>query len=207
MIAFFHPFCDAMGGGEKVLFEAIKALQDEKEFENDTLLVYSGAEMSAEQLCKAIKDKFSTQVNLKRNNLQFVKLKTHETMQAENYPSCTLLWQLIAYNRVCAEALQLKPCDVFIDTIGVGFAYPLVKTLFGCKVVSYTHYPTISSDMIKQIDTNQFNNQVAGNPILKMGKRIYYWGLMLAYGQCGRFADQIATNSSWTDKHIRSLWD
>jgi len=44
---------------------------------------------------------------------------------------------------------MMRPADVFIDTIGVAFAYPLVKLLFGVKVVSYTHYPTISSDMMK----------------------------------------------------------
>lgn len=27
VIAFFHPFCDAGGGGEKVLFQALHALQ------------------------------------------------------------------------------------------------------------------------------------------------------------------------------------
>ena len=27
IIGFFHPFCDAMGGGEKVLYQAIKAIQ------------------------------------------------------------------------------------------------------------------------------------------------------------------------------------
>lgn len=75
-------------------------------------------------------------------------------MNAEKYPTFTLLWQLIAYNKVCIEALSTVPCDVFIDTIGVGFAYPLVKILFGCKIVSYTHYPTISSDMLKQVGTN-----------------------------------------------------
>ena len=26
IIGFFHPFCDAMGGGEKVLFQALKAI-------------------------------------------------------------------------------------------------------------------------------------------------------------------------------------
>ena len=29
IIGFFHPFCDAMGGGEKVLFQAIKAIQQD----------------------------------------------------------------------------------------------------------------------------------------------------------------------------------
>ena len=26
IIGFFHPFCDAMGGGEKVLFQALNAI-------------------------------------------------------------------------------------------------------------------------------------------------------------------------------------
>ena len=128
-------------------------------------------------------------------------------MEAENYPSLTLLWQLIAYNRVCAEALSTMPCDIFIDTIGVGFAYPLVKILFGCQIVSYTHYPTISSDMLKQIDTNQFNNRVAGSFVLRSVKRIYYMILKLAYSFCGRFADAIAANSSWTEAHLLALWN
>lgn len=61
---------------------------------------------------------------------------------------------MLAYNEVCAEAMNKAPCDMFIDTVGVGFAYPLVKVLYGRKVVSYTHYPTISSDMLKQTETN-----------------------------------------------------
>ena len=72
--------------------------------------------------------------------------------------------------------------------------------------MSYTHYPTISSDMFKQIDTNQFNNKHAGNPIMRLLKHLYYFVLMMIYKVCGRFADVVATNSSWTDRHIRSLW-
>lgn len=64
VIGFFHPFCDAMGGGEKVLFQAIKALQDERLFENDTIMVYSGASMKPDELCDAVKDKFGTRIKL-----------------------------------------------------------------------------------------------------------------------------------------------
>ena len=178
-----------MGGGEKVLFQAISALQAVPNFDNDTILVYSGATMDPADLCKAVKDKFGTDINLSKNNLQFVKLTTHETMLAANYPSWTLFWQLIAYNSVCAESLRAAPCDMFIDTIGVGFAYPLVKLFFGCKVISYTHYPTISSDMLKQINTDQFNNKVSSSPVLKLGKYIYYRILMVLYSLCGFFVD------------------
>lgn len=127
-------------------------------------------------------------------------------MEALNYPSFTLLWQMLAYNEVCVEALTLRPCDVFVDTVGVGFAYPLVKLLFGCQVVSYTHYPTISSDMLKQIDVAQFNNKHSASAVRRALKKVYYKGLMVLYAWCGVFADQIATNSTWTDDHINKLW-
>jgi alpha-1,2-mannosyltransferase len=67
--------------------------------------------------------------------------------------SLTLFWQMIGYWQVMFEALNKYPCDLIIDTIGVGFAYPLVKHVFGLKIVSYTHYPTISSDMLAQTDS------------------------------------------------------
>jgi len=128
-------------------------------------------------------------------------------MHASNYPSATLFRQMLAYFEVCAEAINEKPCDLFIDTVGVGFAYVLVSVLYGRRIMSYTHYPTISSDMLKQIDTNQFNNQFANSgPHVKFAKRIYYHILTIAYKLFGSFADQVATNSSWTDGHIRELW-
>ena len=75
-------------------------------------------------------------------------------MDSAKYPTFTLLWQMLAYNEVCAEALNTAPCDMFIDTVGVGFAYPLVSLFYGRRVISYTHYPTIQSDMLKQVDIN-----------------------------------------------------
>jgi len=81
-----------------------------------------------------------------------VHLEKADKMRPEHYPSFTLLWQIIAYFQVCAEACRSVPCDVFVDTIGVGAAYPLVSFVFGIRVLSYTHYPTISSDMVDQVD-------------------------------------------------------
>ena len=55
---------------------------------------------------------------------------------------------MMASLRVVLEALQACPCDIFIETMGVGFTYPLVKLLFGPLIVPYVHYPLLSSDMI-----------------------------------------------------------
>jgi alpha-1,2-mannosyltransferase len=38
----------------------------------------------------------------------------------------------------------------YFDTSGYAFTYPLAR-LFGCKVICYTHYPTISSDMLSRV--------------------------------------------------------
>ena len=72
--------------------------------------------------------------------------------------------------------MTVFPCDIFIDTVGVGFAFPVVKVLFGVKVVSYTHYPTISTDMLKQTDQSSFNNKQKG--IFAKVKKIYYYVLI-----------------------------
>lgn len=71
-------------------------------------------------------------------------------MDSCHYPRFTLLFQMLAYFNTVTEAMlhTTVPCDIFIDTIGVGFTYPLVKYVFGATVIAYTHYPTISSDML-----------------------------------------------------------
>ena len=73
--------------------------------------------------------------------------------------------------KVCSEALRLMPCDIFVDTMGVGFAYPFVKLFFGPKIYSYTHYPLVryekdlitlySDDMLRVVSSNiqQYNNR------------------------------------------------
>lgn len=80
----------------------------------------------------------------------------------------------------------------------------MIKILFGVKIVSYTHYPTISQDMLKQTEQSQFNNKQTG--IFSKLKRIYYQVLIILYTICGKFGDYHATNSSWTHSHITKMW-
>lgn len=61
---------------------------------------------------------------------------------------------------LAAEAVFLRPPGVFVDTAGYAFTYPVVKLLAGCPVVCYTHYPTISTDMLRRVSKrqNMYNN-------------------------------------------------
>lgn len=45
--------------------------------------------------------------------------------------------------------------QVFLDTAGWAFAYPLARAA-GCRVVSYTHYPTVSADMLVQVNPQSY---------------------------------------------------
>lgn len=123
-------------------------------------------------------------------NLHFVKLRSEgKSLKPDNYPSFTMFWQAWASVKVCFEAMVTCPCDVFIDTMGVGYAYPVVKLFFGPKIYSYTHYPLVSYDMMRDVvnGVQQFNNreEITASKLKTNIKKIYYVLLTYLYSFCG----------------------
>jgi hypothetical protein len=55
----------------------------------------------------------------------------------------TLLGQSMGAIWLGFEALNTIVPDVYFDTMGYAFTFPLFKLLAGCKVGAYVHYPTI----------------------------------------------------------------
>lgn len=109
------------------------------------------------------------------------------------------------------EALVKYPPDIFLDTMGYAFVYPIFKYFGKCKIAAYTHYPTISTDMLKRVQNriaaHNNSNYVAKNPFLTWMKLVYYRIFARLYSFVGRKADAIMVNSSWTENHILNLWD
>ena len=70
IIGFFHPAADACGGGEKVLFNAISALQSSIENEKIKIVVYSGSLKPKKDIFKLIKERFN--INLDASETYFV---------------------------------------------------------------------------------------------------------------------------------------
>ena len=86
--------------------------------------------------------------------------------------------------------------------MGYPFTYPFIKLLFGSKRVpvgAYVHYPTISTDMLDSLPTDN------KSPKIKV-KRSYWRMFAQMYKACGASVDVVMANSSWTARHIRSLW-
>lgn len=206
-------FSDNGAGGEKVLWTAIKAIQNNTEslgkkgHEKIVVLVYSGSQMQADEILEhKVYKRFG--IDIDKTKVHFVQIskEMHEALDPKNYPTMTMVWQALAYIKVVFTAVQEGPCDVFVDTMGVGFSFPFLKIFCGMKVYSYTHYPFISRDMIETVRRNkdQYNNQATG--VKKHVKLFYYQIIYYFYKLCGMFCDKVACNSNWTRGHMDELW-
>lgn len=206
LVGIFHPYCNAGGGGERVLWAIVQVLQTK--FPALDVVVYTGdVNTTPEQMVSNVSQ------NLKMDLVRvprFVFLHQRKWVEAERYPVCTLLGQSVGSVVLGIEALIKCTPDYFIDTMGYSFTYPLFKVVAGCSVASYTHYPTISSDMLHLVSNSDasYNNRplIARSPLFTTCKLLYYHLFAIAYGFSGRFADLIMVNSHWTRDHIISMW-
>ena len=59
------------------------------------------------------------------------------------------------------EALMRFVPDIYIDSMGYAFTYPLFRYLASIPIFTYVHYPTISTDMLEQIRDRRptYNNR------------------------------------------------
>jgi len=196
-IAFFHPYCNSGGGGERVLWCAVSAVSTA--YPKVKIVVYTGdLEVSPDEIIKRTKQRFNITLP---DSIEFVYLHRRRWVEAENYPYFTLLGQSLGSIVLGIEALRLFQPDIYIDTMGYAFTLPLFCLIAGCKVSCYVHYPTISSDMM-----NKVIQQKGERKTISSIKLVYYQLFAKLYGIVGWFADSIMVNSSWTEEHINSLW-
>lgn len=206
VIGFFHPYCNAGGGGERVLWCAIRAIQlNHPEYE---CVVYTGdCDATAEDILEHAAIKFNITLP---HPVKFIFLHKRTWVEAHHYPYFTLLGQGIGSMVLAYEALSTYVPDVFFDSMGYPMSYFVFKAFTKCKIACYVHYPTISTDMLSIVAdrTGSFNNRavIAQSSILTNAKLIYYHLFAWIYGCAGRRCDVIMVNSTWTKGHIENLW-
>ncbi|KTW29878.1 hypothetical protein T552_01082 [Pneumocystis carinii B80] len=191
IVGFFHPYCNAGGGGERVLWTAIKAIQSE--YSHIICVVYTGdINSKKEEILKKTKEIFEIELDEKR--IQFIYLYKRHYVSPERWPYVTLLGQSLGSLILAYEAINKCIPNIFIDTMGYAFTYPLISSCLDIPIIAYVHYPTISQDMISKLSNK------------RILKNIYWRMFALAYSFCGHYANLVITNSSWTQAHIESLW-
>uniref|UniRef100_A0A1B0D6I2 GDP-Man:Man(3)GlcNAc(2)-PP-Dol alpha-1,2-mannosyltransferase n=1 Tax=Phlebotomus papatasi TaxID=29031 RepID=A0A1B0D6I2_PHLPP len=206
-IGLFHPYCNAGGGGERVLWCAVRCLL--KKYSDVKVVIYTGdVGISPRDILKKAKNTFN--VSVQEKDVEFVYLHRRKWVEAVKYPYFTLLGQSLGSMWLGLEAAWKFPPDVFVDTMGYAFTFPIFRFLVGSRVSGYVHYPTISGDMLRRVKARTLahnnKNYVARNPFLTGIKLFYYRLFAKVYGIVGRCADIVMVNSSWTEGHINSLW-
>ena len=221
VIGFFHPFCNAGGGGERVLFAAIQATQ--QRYPDALCVVYTGDhDVSKQQILTNVRNRFNIKLNSAR--VAFLYLSTREWVLASQWPHFTLLGQSMGSLIVGWDAVNLLAPDIFIDTMGYAFVLALCKWLFpSMPTGAYVHYPTISTDMLDSLHDevsagapgSADRNASAAEKGLNAGSgkgvrgqlKQRYWQLFAKlYSWVGGHVDVVMTNSTWTQRHISSLW-
>lgn len=187
-----------------MLWAAIECLQ--KTHPEWDLYVYCDVSCDADMLAKHARSRFNVDIMA---SFKVVPLTRRHLLVPSGYPRLTMLCQAVASVIVALEALWHLVPDIWVDTTGWAFPYPLVR-LLGCNVVAYVHYPTISSDMLLRVRRREaaFNNSqlLASNGIFSYLKLIYYQLFGYWYGFCGGFANVCMVNSSWTRNHVETIW-
>ena len=159
VVAFFHPYCNSGGGGERVLWVAVSALLTDGTFKNGPrkvrVIIYTGdVDFSPDQILANVETRFGiTFSNEDAKRISFVYIKLRTLLEAHWYPVATMLWQCIGSLVVGAECMTHLVPDVYIDTTGAAFTYPLIKLVScgQCLIMAYVHYPIISSDMLQKV--------------------------------------------------------
>ncbi|KAH6848279.1 glycosyltransferase family 4 protein [Chaetomium sp. MPI-CAGE-AT-0009] len=212
IVGFFHPFCNAGGGGERVLWAAIRATQ--QRWPRAKCVVYTGDHgVSKDAILARVKNRFN--IHLHPPTVNFLYLSTRHWVLASTWPRFTLAGQSLGSLVLAWDAFSLLVPDIFVDTMGYAFALGLSKFLFGSAVPTgaYVHYPTISTDMLDSLKpaavggaAPQGVNAGQGAGLRGQLKKTYWRLFARVYSRVGASADVVMTNSTWTQGHIKRLW-
>lgn len=207
VIGFLHPFCNAGGGGERVLFAAILATQ--QRHPNALCVVYTGDnDADKKKILTNVHDRFDIDLNPAR--VEFLYLQTRDWVLASRWPHFTLLGQSLGSLILGWDAFTLLVPDIFVDTMGYGFILALCRFLFpNVPTGAYVHYPTISTDMLQSLHNTTGNhglNSGQGAGLKGWAKQTYWECFASLYRWVGGNVDVVMTNSTWTQNHISELW-
>ncbi|KAK4454937.1 hypothetical protein QBC34DRAFT_391078 [Podospora aff. communis PSN243] len=209
IVGFFHPFCNAGGGGERVLWAAIRATQNR--WPKAKCVVYTGDhDANKDTILYRVETRFN--IHLHPPTVTFLYLSTRRWVLASTWPHFTLLGQSLGSIIMAWDAFSLLVPDIFVDTMGYAFALGLGKALFrNVPTGAYVHYPTISTDMLESLDPNsavgsQGVNAGQGTGARGIAKKMYWKEFAKIYSAMGASADVVMTNSTWTQGHIQRLW-
>ncbi|CAO1634772.1 unnamed protein product [Parajaminaea phylloscopi] len=240
VVGFFHPYCNAGGGGERVLFEAMRhhlsvdpdivcvvytgdvsashslyhskgsSTGSAKFLPGSSSIADGGGTATTEEILTKAKQRFDIDLSPYASRIAFLPLKSRGLVADKYWKRLTMLGQSLGGAVLAKEACEQLIPDVFIDTMGYAFALPVVRVFrHDCPIGAYVHYPTISTDMLKRVQSRQAghtnDSAVAASALRSHAKVIYYRIFAAMYTWALRRADVVVANGSWTRNHLVHL--
>lgn len=208
LYGFFHPTANNGGGGERVLWQAVKATLDHNP--TNIAVVYTTA-TDVEPLAILGKARAKFHIAVDDARVVFIYLRQYgRLIDGDYWPHATLAGQLVGAAVLALEAMYELSPDVWIDTVGLPGSYWPVSRILKIPVLAYVHYPVIQEDMFTKLKYPNFKAVKAKNlsvgDVLHVGKLGYWLGLYFVYGYLGLMVDVALANGSWTRNHIESIW-
>lgn len=199
---FFHPYANNGGGGERVLWQAVKAtlMADDKNI--CAIYIYSDAKPL--EIFANVREKFG--INVEEARCVFIYLRRFPKY-IEDWLYFTLAGQLIGSFLLGFEALfELTP-DVWVDTQGLPGNYMLIGSKLKIPIVAYVHYPVIQDDMFAKLRVKLLSS-MAQNPLDFRGnfKFLYWLVLYYTYMVLGALVEMVFCNGTFTYNHIKLIW-
>lgn len=208
---FFHPYANNGGGGERVLWEAIKAtlLTDDRA----VVVVYtSNVEASPKDILTKVENKFQID-GIDGNRVVFIYLrKFAKYIDLGYWKHATMVGQLIGSMLLSLEAMYELLPDIWIDTMGLPGSYLFVSIILRIPIMCYVHYPIIQPNMFSKLKYSNFSLSTLKTvepsilSLFQLGKLFYWKSLYYFYVYLGSLVHIALTNGSWTYNHISSIW-
>jgi len=194
---FLHPNAAKGGGGERVLWAAVKQLMTADK--SAVAAIYFGAqpELTPASMLKLVADRYHIEFSAEETNrIVLIALTQAWLVDPNTYLMLTLISQAVGMAVLGYEAVSNLMPDVLVDTTGLAFSYPIVSWFAKIPIIAYVHYPFVQTEMLQAIRA-----QGLAHP-KRLGKYVYYKMLTSAYRWAGSFATVGATNSTWTKQHL-----
>ncbi|CDK26011.1 unnamed protein product [Kuraishia capsulata CBS 1993] len=200
IFGFFHPYSDASGGGERVLWEAVRDTLAKSEKNIAAVYTFTLSDnTSVSSILASVKSNFGLDFTEYEKNLIFLQLPNTKrwVIDGSKWKHFTLIAQSLASVYVSILAVSALPPDVWVDTMGFPFTYTWISFCLKVPVVSYVHYPLISSDMLGKLNTASLIGSL---------KYVYWTAILWIYAVAGSYCDIVLCNSTWTKNHISKVW-
>ncbi|KAI5956941.1 ALG11 [Candida jiufengensis] len=208
LYGFYHPYANNGGGGERVLWEAVKSTLN-ADSKNICAIYTSNLDAEPLEILNKVENKFHIK-GMDHSRIVFIYLrKFNKLIDSSYWKHFTIIGQLIGQILSSLEAcFELSP-DVWVDTMGLPGSYFIASIVLKIPIIAYVHYPILQEDMFNKLKYNKLSDiwKLKNVIDLKNYIKFIYWSILYyIYVYLGSYVDLTLANGTWTFNHMKKIW-